>query len=180
MTREALHGLCHETFPSLLLATYYQFLIVFPSCLRHDPPLPALSLTKQPWHSLTRNGSSDVLPCLASWYFLNDKRHAPADLQEEIDIIEARETFLTNKVCPRKCFPLTTTRPVESVSSGWDTPCLNIYIYIFLFLNIYIYIKNAPYHKHPEVDRFKLGLFQGNDLKKNKERPKHILPIFPL
>ena len=94
------------TFPSLLLFTYYQFLILFPSCSRLVPPLPALSLTKQPWHSLTRNGRSDVLPCLASWYFLNDKRHAPADLQEEIDIIEARETFLTNKVCPWKCFPL--------------------------------------------------------------------------
>ena len=59
-----------------------------------------------------------------------DKRHAPADLQEEIDIIEARETFLTNEVCPWKCFPPTTTRPMESVSSGWDTPCL---IYISLW-----------------------------------------------
>ena len=33
---------------SLLLLTYYQFLIVFPLCLRHVPPLPARSLTKQP------------------------------------------------------------------------------------------------------------------------------------
>lgn len=52
MTREALHGLCHETFPSLLLATYYQFLIVFLSCLYTScstfTPLPALILTKQP------------------------------------------------------------------------------------------------------------------------------------
>ena len=73
--------------------------------------------------------SSDVLPCLASWYFVKkDKRHAPADLQEEIDIIEARETFLTNKVCPWKCFPPTTTRPVESLSSGWDTHAWFVYL----------------------------------------------------
>ena len=39
-------------------------------------------------------------------------------------------------------------------------------------------LENAPYRKHPEVDKFNLWLIEGNDPKKSKEHPEHILPIY--